>query len=442
VTTDAVVLPPTEEVIQVVARPEPLRPTTAAERVDTIDILRGLALFGILAANIRSFSGPASAYGTPHLFWPGLYDRLAQLFIDTFVQGKFINIFCFLFGVGFAVQFDRALARGAKFRGRFAWRMTLLVLLGLVHGVLVWFGDILLPYALCGLVLLLFANRSNRTLAIFATIFLLVMPVLTTGRFFAARRGNNPPAPSPASRTAQILQDAKVYETGSYMRVTEQRLGDVITYNWGFLHYSAWNLLGLFLLGMLAWRKRFFHPAPESLPRYRQWMFAGFAFGITSNVAVQAYRWIVRGTTPSFDGTRYVFALMASFALPFLSLGYVLLVILICQSEAMRARLQRFGAVGRTALTNYLMQSTVGTLIFLGYGLGLFYGEAGPAWLIPLTIVMYTAQLYLSPWWLKRYRFGPVEWAWRRMTYGGPLPMRKREAASIPQAALVPAPPE
>ena len=441
-TTEAIALPEVET--PPAPPPEPLRPTTAAERVDTIDILRGLALFGILAANIRAFSGPASAYFAAHLFWPELHNRLAQAVIDTFVQGKFINIFCFLFGVGFAVQFDRALARNAKFRGRFAWRMSLLVLIGLIHGVLIWFGDILLPYALCGLVLLLFAKRSNKTVAVWATIFLMVLPVLMTVRFISMQRqGTAPPPPNPARRAAQIAQDAKIYETGSFMRVTEQRMGDAVTYNWGNLHFSAWNILGLFLLGILAWRKGFFRPAPESLPRYRLWMWIGFAVGITGNVLVQTLRWMVRGTPMSFDGPMYVFGWLQTISLPFLSLGYVLLVIRICQSETMRARLHRFGAVGRTALTNYLMQTTVGTLIFLGYGLGLFYGEAGPAWLIPVTIVFFAAQLYLSTWWLKRYRFGPVEWAWRRMTYGGPLPMRKREeAASIPQAALVAAPPE
>src|SRR5512134_1246588 len=135
---------------------EPLRPVSSSERVETIDILRGLALFGILAANIRGFAGPPSTYFMPHLFWTALHDRIAQAFVDTFIQGKFIAIFAFLFGVGFAVQFDRARTRSARFGRHYSRRLLVLLLLGLVHGVLIWFGGILLIYALAGFLLLLF----------------------------------------------------------------------------------------------------------------------------------------------------------------------------------------------------------------------------------------------------------------------------------------------
>ena len=434
-------VPPVEEAIAPPPPPpEPLRPTTASERVETIDILRGLALFGILAANIRAFSGPAITYFTPNLFWPQFHNRLAQAFIDTFVQGKFIAIFAFLFGVGFAVQFDRAMARAASFRLRFAWRMFLLLLIGLIHGLLIWFGDILLAYALDGLLLLVFARRREKTIKIWAAIFLLFIPLILTAAFVAGQLGVPLPAgggPKPEA----IAHDANVYENGSYAEVTEQRMGDAVKYNWGMVFIFGWYVQGLFLLGLLAWRKGFFKPAPESLPRYRRWMYIGFAVGITGNVLVTLHRWLTNPPQAPVDVPTYVFGILQFVATPFLSLGYICLVVLICQSAAMRARLHRFAAVGRTALTNYLMQSIVGTLIFAGYGLGLFYGEAGPAWLLPLTFVIYIAQMYVSSWWLERFRFGPVEWAWRRMTYGGPLPMR-REAAGIPQAALVTAPPE
>jgi len=130
---------------------EPLAPVAPVERVDTIDILRGLALFGILAANMRGFAGPAGTYFMPERFWPALHDRLAQALIDTFVQGKFLAIFAFLFGVGFAVQFERA--EGRRFGWTYARRALLLIAFGLVHGLLIWFGDILLMYGLTGLFL-------------------------------------------------------------------------------------------------------------------------------------------------------------------------------------------------------------------------------------------------------------------------------------------------
>src|SRR5215210_7814132 len=130
---------------------EPLVPVAPAERVESIDILRGLALFGILAANIRGFAAPAAVYFAPHLFFHAFPDKLAQAFIDAFVQGKFITIFAFLFGVGFAVQLERADARGARFTWTYVRRMLILFCFGLVHGLLIWFGDILLVYALTGM---------------------------------------------------------------------------------------------------------------------------------------------------------------------------------------------------------------------------------------------------------------------------------------------------
>lgn len=422
----------------VAAPPEPLRPTTVSERIETIDILRGMALFGILAANIRGFAGPALTYFFPHLFWPALHDRIAQALIDTFIQQKFITIFAFLFGAGFAVQFERATRRNAAFGWRFLWRMTLLLAIGVAHGLLIWFGDILLVYALCGVMLIPFRKRQDKTLTIWAVILLLIVPLIFTLAFLAAQAGAQMPDPTP--KAADIVRDANTYENGSFAEITARRAADAVLHNWALLPVFGWQVLGLFLLGMLAWRRGFFQPATESLPRYRRWMWIGLAVGLTGNAAATAYRWLADPPALPTDVASYAFVVIQQVATPFLSLGYICFVVLLCQSEAMRARLHRFAAIGRTALTNYLLQSVIGTLLFYNYGLG-FFGDAGPALLLPLTFVIFLGQLYLSAWWVARYRFGPVEWVWRKLTYGGTLPMR-REAASMPQAAFVAAPPE
>lgn len=408
--------------------PEPLGPVSGSERVDTIDILRGLALFGILAANIRGFAGPPITYMAPHLFWPALHDRIAQAFIDAFIQQKFITIFAFLFGVGFAVQFDRATARGAKFGWTYARRLFLLLLFGLVHGLLIWFGDVLLMYALDGFLLILFRKRANKTVAIWAAVLLSIMPLVFTAVFIAVQAGVKIPDPTP--KTAEMIAAAKIYGEGTFADIQVQRMQDAVKNNWGVFVIFGWQILGLFLLGLLAWRKRFFHPTPESLPRYRRAMWWGLGIGIAGNVGVVITRWALGLGPMPRDPIAYALGVTAVISVPALSLGYVCLVIVMCQSEAWRNRLHRFGAIGRTALTNYLLQSIIGTLIFYNYGLGLF-GDLGPALLLPLTFVIFAAQMYLSPWWLERYRFGPVEWLWRRLTYGGPLPMR-REPVPVP----------
>ena len=423
------------------APPEPLRPVSGSERVETIDILRGLALFGILAANIRGFAGPAITYFVPHLFWPAFHDRLAQAFVDTFIQGKFITIFAFLFGVGFAVQFERANERGAPFGRTYSRRLFVLVLFGLIHGLLIWFGDILLVYALDGFLLMLFRKRRDKTLVVWAVICMLIVPLVMTGAFIASQTGAKMPDPTP--KAAAIAHDANVYANGSWLAIERQRAGDAVKHNWGFFPIMTWHVLGLFLIGLLAWRRRVFHPTAEALPRYRKWMWWGLAAGVTGNVAVTALRWMFDLPMMPRTPLAYVSVLVASVATPALSLGYICFVIVLCQSETMRARLHRFAAIGRTALTNYLLQSIIGTLLFYNYGLG-FFGEVGPAVLLPLTFVIFAVQMYASPWWLARYRFGPVEWLWRRLTYGGPLPMRREAAvaASIPQAAFRATPPE
>ena len=410
--------------------PEPLRPVASSERVETIDILRGLALFGILAANIRGFSGPPITYFMPELLWTALYDRLAQAFIDTFVQGKFITIFALLFGVGFAVQFERATARSGRFGWPYARRLFILLLFGLIHGLLIWFGDILLTYALTGFWLLLFRKRMNKTLVIWAAIFLGIPLLFMTGFFIASQFGVKPPDMRPTA--ADVAKAVDVYGNGTWLQIQSYRMKDAVRYNWGFTPIVMWQVLGLFLLGMLAWRKRVFHPAPESLPRYRKAMMWGLIIGVAGNVTISIVDWFNPGPQTQLTWPLYALAWVRTISVPALSIGYICFVILLCQDAAWRARLHRFSAVGRTALTNYLLQAVIGTLIFYSYGLGLL--GVGPALLLPLTVVIFAAQLYASAWWVARYRFGPVEWLWRRLTYKGPLPMRREriQSSSLP----------
>jgi len=398
-------------------------PITAGERIDLIDVLRGMALFGILAANIRGFAGPAVAYFNPLLVWPGFADRLAQAFIDTFIQGKFITIFSFLFGLGFAVQLTRAEEKGAPFGGFYARRLAILALMGLAHGLYVWFGDILLGYALTGFLLFFFKRRKDKTLIgwavvlYFVPIMLMAMGVLATELTGTEMKG---PDTSPAEITRQI----ELFAHGSYAEIRPQIAKDAVANNWGFMPIFAMQLLALFLLGILAWRHGLFTPTKESIPKYRTAMILGFAIGITGNVSAVAIKWIIEPPLfPPNPGSLLVGVIQAFTIVP-LSAGYVCAVIVICQKPTWRRRLGPFAAVGRTALTNYLLQSVIGTLLFYGYGLGLF-GMMGPAWLLVPTVVIFALQVATSNWWLGRFRFGPAEWLWRSLTYGKLQPMKR-----------------
>jgi len=406
--------------------PEPLRPVGAEERVETLDILRGLALFGILAANIRGFAGPALTYFTPHYYWTAFHDRLALAFTDAFIQGKFITLFAFLFGVGFAVQLERSMTREGRFGRTFARRLFVLLLFGLIHGLLIWWGDILLVYALTGFILLAFRKRRDKTIVIWAIVGYSIVPLLMIAAFTMVQLGV--PLPSPSEPTAAQMRELTTkFADGSWTAIQLQRMKDVVASNWGGFLVMVWQILALFLAGVLAWRKRLFFPSAESLPKYRKAMWWGFAIGIPGNVAVTTMRWALGLTMMPKTGPAVVANLLHVVSIPALSIGYLCLVILLCNDERWRARLRRFGAVGRTALSNYLLQSVIGTLIFYSYGLGLF-GKVGPAILFIFTVVIYGLLLIASQWWLDRYRFGPVEWLWRSLTYKRRFPMVREPA--------------
>jgi len=409
---------------------EPLAPVAPAERVEIIDIIRGMALFGILAANIRGFAGPALTYFEPHLYWSALHDRIAQAFIDTFVQGKFITIFAFLFGVGFSVQLERSLSRAGKFGRTYARRLFILFVFGLIHGLLIWWGDILFVYALTGFLLLLFRKRKSKTLVGWAIGAYMVPVLLMTAAFVASQMGHAPKGP-PRPTVEVLRKVTATFADGSWMEIERERARDAVRRNWAFTPIFFTHVLALFLAGSLAWRKGLFTPSPESLSKYRTVMWIGFAVGITGNVVITVLRWVndvpMMPTTPLAAGL----GLLGAVTTPALSIGYLCLVILLCQREVWLVRLRRFAAVGRTALSNYLLQSILGTLLFYSYGLGLF-GRVGPAWLLPLTFVIFALQVVLSQWWLARYRYGPTEWLWRSLTYGRRLPLARESVLSAP----------
>jgi uncharacterized protein len=413
---------------------EPLTPVSGGERIEIIDIVRGLALFGILAANIRGFAAPAVVYFQPDLYWTGLGDRLAQAFIDTFIQGKFITIFAFLFGVGFAVQLSRAEARGVRLGWTYARRLLLLIGFGLIHGLLIWFGDILLVYGVIGFTLLFFRKRRNGTLVTWAVLGMLV-PLLIVGVVAGAMAAGAeiPMPPKPTSE--ELAAQTAVFSSGSWGAIQRQRVTDAISLNWGMLPFFGTHVMGIFLLGMLAWRKRFFQPAPESLPRYHRTMLWALSLGVAGNLAATAIRWAFGIGPMDLSPPLFVVMLIQAVSVPLLSLGYICAVIVVSHSPVWRPRLDRFGAVGRTALSNYLLQAIIGTLIFYSYGLGLF-GTMGPALLILPTIAIFALQAMISPWWLERFRFGPAEWLWRTLTYGRLQPFVRRPETTTEPAAV------
>lgn len=416
---------------------EPLGPTAPSERIGELDVLRGFALFGILVVNMMYFAHPVYREVLAPMAWPGLHDRLAEAFVMFFGHGKFLTLFSLLFGIGLAMQMRRAAERGRSVVPLYLRRMLILFAFGAAHIVLLWFGDILLYYSILGAVLLLFRNRQPRAIMKWAAALIILPLVLVAGQIGLVELGRSVPEGAAeieaafaetAARYQQAYDTAlEVYATGTFGEMVQQRLAD-----YGFttvgLFFSGMGFLvmAMFLVGLWVGRRGVVFDIANHLPLIRKTAVWGLVLGIAGNLM---YVSAVATADPlSFSPLLLLMTVGILIGAPGLCLAYAGGLTLLLQRDDWRARLDFLAPVGRMALTNYILQSVIATTIFYGYGLGL-YGRIGPAVALLLAILVFAVQVPLSRWWLARYRFGPLEWLWRTLTYGRAQPMR-REAVS------------
>jgi uncharacterized protein len=406
-------------------------PTPPSQRIQIIDTLRGFAIFGILLVNMALFNHTIYALALNLNDPAGMLDRVARWGILFFAEGKFYSIFAFLFGLGLAIQYRRAQEHGTHFVLFFLRRMLVLLGIGLIHAYLFWIGDILILYAVLGVVvLLLFRNCRPRTLLIWTVVFLIV-PLLINGALLGlVALGRATPdgattvdtALAEQQRTYQALsaQADQVYASGTFAEITRQRVQDMnfMYFTWPFM---AFNVLAMLLLGLYAGARRIFDNIPGHLPFIRRLWLWGLIVGVIGNlVYVTAGQAANRGD-PS---PQLILALIGqTFGAPALSIFYMTSLVLLAQTANWERRLQPLASVGRMAISNYLLQTLICTTLFYGYGFGL-YGQVGAAAGVLLTLAIYALQIPLSVWWLGHFRFGPVEWLWRSLTYGQWQPMR------------------
>lgn len=423
-------------------------PVTGIDRNHGVDTLRGVAVLGILVMNIYAFAMPFSAYSNPLVM--GGADTLNMgtwFFTHVFFDQKFMSIFSMLFGGGLIMMSERAAAKGVNY-GRFYFRRQFwLLIIGMLHAYLIWFGDILFVYAWVGMLVYLFRNWRPRFLIIVAC---LLLPV---GLF--ATYGYSVSIDQMQVRVAEIeviqeqggeLSDddnrvlKKWEETKSFIDPDAEELQkDLTAYAGGysdnlahriptamliqagsFFVFGIWRVGALMLLGM-ALMKLGVLSGKRTAAFYRNMLLLGYGIGLPlalfSAVDAHAHQfsglYMLRvGNIPNY---------FASISIAF---GHIALVMLLVKSGAISKIMARFAAVGRMALTNYLMHSVILTTVFYGFGIGL-YGQVPRAAQMLFVIAVVGFQLLLSPWWLARYRFGPVEWLWRSLSYGRRQPMRR-----------------
>lgn len=401
-----------------------LAPMAASERIDSLDVLRGLALLGIALMNVENFSAPLE--GMPQGIDAGQrgLDWLVDAFVYVFVRGKFWTLFSLLFGMGFAIMLERARGAGRNFVPLYLRRTFGLLLIGLAHALLIWAGDILVSYAFAAVaLLLLFRNTATDDLWKWgAGLWAVLSGVMLLGATVMMAGGDAAQSPDAFQVTAavQALRDAEIagYSSGSYAEATAVRLRYFLD-SLGLNVFLVPLVLGTFLLG--SW---LVGSGLMARPREHRRLLVPLAWlgglaGLVLTAVSLAIDADPGGIQP--DGRQMLAMTLHMAGAPLMSLAYVAVVVLALHRAAW---LRIFAPVGRMALTQYLAQSVIGTLVFYGYGMGL-WGEVSRAWQVVGVLFVFVAQLLASHWWMARFRYGPLEWLWRAFTYWQWPPMRR-----------------
>lgn len=395
-----------------------IKPISLSDRIAVVDVLRGLAVGGILIGNLQWFSGygmlpPSFAALNPTT------DQSVRFLVHTLVEGKFYSIFSFLFGFGFALQIARAEERGDANARLFKRRLVWLFAIGAAHAVLLWAGDILSVYALMGFVLLLFRRKSNKSLLKWAAV-LLAVPVAFYLLFFVSFAALAPPDVVTQINAMQFEMwnnAIKTVANGSYTQIFRDHNLSQLFGRWMglILQMRLPKILAMFLLGVYAYRIGVFQNPEEHRPLIRKVMIYGIGAGLILNVIFATFAKSEADFPPTPAGVIGVAAY--AYGVPALALGIAGLLLTLWQSEPIRRALAVLAPVGRMAMTNYLLQTVICVTLFYGYGFGLF-GRFGAAGSTLIGFAIFASQVAVSGIWLRLFRFGPMEWIWRQLTYG------------------------
>ena len=390
------------------------QPIDLKNRIHSLDLLRGFAVLGILIMNITSFSKISMAYMNPKI-GAGLegYNQYFHGFNFIFADTRFMSIFSMLFGAGVVLFTQRIEAKGKRVAALHYKRMFWLLLFGLIHAYFIWVGDILVAYAICGSLVFFFRKKSIRTLFIMAIILFLIPIIFNFMTYYGM------PADELESTfaffhptTKEIASQTKAMR-GSYLEQMPLRMKEALGLQTVvFMLEMFWRASAMMLLGMILYRKGVLS-AEKSTTYYKKMMWVGFVPGlILSGISLsQAYASEWNAAYVMNIGANYKFVSGI-----FMALGYIGLVIW-CHKKGVFIKFQnRLRATGRMAFTNYIGMSVICTLIFNGHGLGLF-GTLDRLEQFLIVISIWILILIISPLVLKNYRFGPLEWLWRKLTY-------------------------
>jgi uncharacterized protein len=391
-------------------------PIKDSDRLHSLDILRGIAIFGILLVNGPTLNSPVTLDSVDFAFKSGVLDQWYTTTIFALAVGNFYPIFACLFGVSAAIFIGKAMPASTTL---FTRRMFVLMLFGFSQVIFIWWGDVLVAYSILGLSLALIAKLSDANVRKIIVALVLVTGLMSVGTLWITE----------GAQLYPLTNSLFTYQEGSFWQITLQRSHDFI---WA---YAPWLLADIdaltalhfllflmqvylcFVVGFYAYRSGLI----KNLITHRSVAQKMFLLTLMLTIIVTTASWLSGEHWGDFFYVAEGFA-RASF--------YIATVFFACHIDAIRNVLKPFQWVGRMSLSNYLFHNLMLSLVFYGYGLG-FYGRVGPVKQLPILLFLMSISLIGSRWWFTKYQFGPLEWLWRVATYGKWL--RNRKELPTPQ---------
>lgn len=383
-----------------------LSPTALDGRIESLDIMRGFALLGIFIANMLVFHTPYM-HLDPYTWFSSNSDEITFRWIDIFVQGSFYPIFAFLFGYGINMQYEKSLDRKTPFAPLMAKRLSILLVIGLLHALLIWSGDVLFAYASLGFLLILLVRIPAKWLIPFAAA-LYIIPV---GLIFITMRIITKTSPDllleDFADVDKIESSIQIFANGTFGEIFTFRFFEWLVVGLGGAFMGIFIVLPIIMLGAALSKLKVIERAGELRTKIALVTVVGLALGIWIKVLPHL-------GNPTYD----LVLLQDTLGGVILAAGYVGLLLLLCTNLQFRKVFGPVGKAGRMSLTTYITQSIVATTIFYSYGFGL-YGKVDLITGTWIAVGVFILQVIFAELWLKKFRMGPLEWIWRRGTYGG-----------------------
>ncbi len=388
-------------------------------RIEVVDALRGFALLGLcLIHGLEHFDlliYPENATG-----WLQALDPVAHDIVFFLFAGKAFAIFSFMFGLSFFIQMDRQAQRGVDFRSRFLWRLALLGLMGYLHG-LIYCGDVLIIFAVLGVLLIPLDRLGSRMLLVLSLLLVANLPDLHQ---FLVVLGDAKVDPRPYAVWNLYGEAFRIFSQGSLADVVSFNAwrGQQMKWGWYLQEGRIWQILGLFLWGIVAGRSRFFEFLEEGRNLSRK-----ILAGATVTFAVLFGLKLNLGSLGLSENAFYLAdKLVSSYANLAFTLMLIMGFVLLWRLDAWQRKLGILAPLGRMSLTNYVAQSVIGVVFFYGFGLAM-YRHLGPTLSLIFGILLISAMIWLSRYWLQRFHYGPLEWVWRAATFmGSRVPLVRR----------------